>query len=235
MDLRRAQSLLDAAQDAGRLTLDAVEGQAILEAVGLTVPASQLATTAEEAAAAAERIGFPVALKLISSEISHKTDVGGVLLGIQSATEARDSFQTLVDRARATQARASLRGVQVQRMVHGGQEVIIGVKRDPALGPLVMFGMGGIYAEALADVSFRLAPLSSTDAEEMIDEVRVARLLAGLRGTPCADRTALVDALLRVGWLAHACPQLSELDINPLLVLPDGEGVAAVDARLILR
>ena len=235
MDLRRAQSLLDAAQDARRQTLDAVEGQAILEAVGLTVPTSQLVTTSEEAAAAAERIGFPVALKLISSEISHKTDVGGVLLGIQSATEARDGFQTLMDRADVAGARASLRGVQVQRMVRGGQEVIIGVKRDPSLGPLVMFGMGGIYAEALADVSFRLAPLSPADAEEMINEVRAARLLAGLRGAARADRAALVDALLRVGWLAHACPSLSELDINPLLVLPEGDGVVAVDARLIQK
>ena len=120
-------------------------------------------------------------------------------------------------------------------MICGGQEVIIGVKRDPSLGPLVMFGMGGIYAEALADVSFRLAPLSPADAEEMIDEVRAARLLVGLRGAPPADRQALVDALLRVGWLAHACPHLSELDINPLLVLPDGEGVVAVDARLVTQ
>lgn len=233
MDLRRAQSMLDAAQDAGRQTLDAVEGQAILEAAGLTVPASQLANTAEEAAEAAERIGFPVALKLISPELTHKTDVGGVLLGIQDASEARDGFQTLMDRGRM--ARASLRGVQAQQMIHGGQEVIIGVKRDPALGPLVMFGLGGIYAEALADVSFRLAPLSQEDAEDMIDEVRAARLLAGLRGAPRADRQALVDALLRVGWLAHTCPQISELDVNPVLALPEGEGVVAVDARLVLR
>ena len=233
MDLRRAQALLDAANNARLQTLDAVDGQAILQAIGLAIASSELATTREEAAAAATRIGFPVALKLISPEISHKTDVGGVLLDIHSAASARDGFETLMNRAQ--RARASVRGAQVQRMIRGGQEVIIGLKRDPALGPLVMFGMGGIYAEALADVSFRLAPLSQADAEEMIDEIHVARLLAGLRGTPRADRHALVDALLRVGWLAHACPQLSELDINPLLVLPDGEGVVAVDARLVMR
>ncbi|MGO8948596.1 MAG: acetate--CoA ligase family protein [Ktedonobacterales bacterium] len=233
MDPQRAQSLLDAVRVASRQTLDAVEGQAILQAAGLTVPPSQLATNSEEAAAAAERIGYPVVLKLISPEISHKTEVGGVLLAIQDAAAARDGFQTIM--YRACEAQASLRGVQVQRMVSGGQEVIIGVKRDPALGPLVMFGMGGIYAEALADVSFRLAPLSHADAEEMIDEVRSARLLAGLRGNPPADRRALVDALLRVGWLAHTCPHLSELDINPLLVLPDGEGVVAVDARAVTQ
>ena len=235
MDLERARSMLDAAVVAGRQTLDAVEGQAILQTVGLPFPASQLVTSPEGAAEAAERMGFPVALKLISSEMSHKSDVGGVLLAIQDAASARDGYQTLMGRAREAQAHTSVRGVQVQRMVHGGQEVIIGVKRDPALGPLVMFGMGGIYAEALADVSFRLAPLSQEDAEDMIDEVRAARLLGGLRGAPRADRRAIVDALLRVGWLADACPQVSELDINPLLVLPEGEGVAAVDARLILR
>ncbi len=235
MDVRSAQSMLDAARGSGRQILDAEEGQASLRAVGLTVPPSELATTPEEVAVAAERIGFPVALKLISPEISHKTDVGGVLLAIQGTVAAQAGFDTLMRRAREAQAGLSLRGVQVQRMISGGQEVIIDVKRDPALGSLVMFGMGGIYAEALADVSFRLAPLSREDAEDMIDDVRAARLLAGLRGAPPADRRALVDALLRVAWLAHACPQVSELDINPLLVLPDGEGVVAVDARLILE
>jgi acetate---CoA ligase (ADP-forming) len=234
MDVLPAKSLLDAARAAGRQTLDAMEGQAVLEAAGLAAPPSHLATNAEEAVAAAERIGFPVVLKLISPEIIHKTDVGGVLLAIQDAAAAREGFQTLMYGAGVAQEQVSLRGVQVQRMISGGQEVIIGVKRDPALGPLVMFGMGGIYAEALADVSFRLAPLSHADAEEMIDEVRAARLLAGLRGTPPADRQALVDALLRVGWLAHGCPHLCELDINPLLVLPDGEGAVAVDTRVIV-
>jgi acetyltransferase len=235
MELRRVRLLLDAARGAGRQTLDAEEGQTILQAVGLAVPPSQLATNAEEAAAAAARIGFPVVLKLISREISHKTDIGGVLVAIQNAAAARKGFQTLMRRAHVARTQASVRGVLVQQMICGGREVIIGVKRDPSLGPLVMFGMGGIYAEALADVSFRLAPLSQADAEEMIDEVRAARLLAGLRGAPPADRQALVAALLRVGWLAHACPHLSELDINPMLVLPDGEGVVAVDARLVTQ
>jgi acetyltransferase len=232
---QRAQALLEATRSAGRHALDAVDGQGILRAAGLAVAPSELATTAEEAVAAAGRIGFPVVLKLISPDLSHKTDAGGVLLEIRDAAAVREGFETLKDRARVAQPPATLRGVQVQRMITGGQEVILGVKRDPALGPLVMFGMGGIYAEVLADVSFRLAPLSPADAEEMIDEVRAARLLAGLRGAPPADRRALVDALLRIGWLAHSCPRLSELDINPLLVLPDGAGVIAVDARAVVE
>ncbi|MGB4980147.1 MAG: acetate--CoA ligase family protein, partial [Anaerolineae bacterium] len=129
---------------------------------------------------------------------------------------------------------AHVRGVLIQKMLIGGQEVIIGVQRDPIFGPLVMFGLGGIYVEALADVSFRLAPLTQQDAEEMIAEVRGSRLLDGLRGQPPADRAALVDALLRVGQMAVDHPQISELDINPLLVMPAGQGAIAVDARIIL-
>ena len=119
-------------------------------------------------------------------------------------------------------------------MIAGGQEVIVGVKRDPTFGPLVMFGLGGVYVEALRDVSFRLAPLTAADAGEMIDEVRSAVLLKGLRGAPPADRAALVDAIVRVGQLAADHPEIAELDINPLLVLPEGQGVMAVDARIIL-
>ena len=142
--------------------------------------------------------------------------------------------ETVVARAPAAHPDAHMRGVQVQKMISGGQEVIVGVTRDPTFGPLVMFGLGGVYVEALADVSFRLAPLTAADAEEMIDEVRSARLLTGLRGAPAADRAALVGAIVRVGQLAADHPEIVELDINPLLVLPEGRGVLAVDARIIL-
>jgi acetyltransferase len=244
MNLQHARSVLGAATRAATTTrgrhalgqaLDAMQGRAIAQAAGLAVPADELATSPEEAAVFAQRIGFPVALKLVSPDITHKTDVGCVLLGIQDATAAREGFHTLAQRALAAHPHAAIRGAQVQRMIGGGQEVIVGMKRDATLGPLVMFGMGGIYAEALADVAFRLAPLSPADAEEMIAEVRSARLLTGLRGACPADRGALVDALLRVGWLAHSCPRVRELDINPLMVLPQGKGVLAVDVRLVVR
>jgi len=129
---------------------------------------------------------------------------------------------------------ARLRGVQVQRMVAGGQEVIVGVKRDATFGPLVMFGLGGIYVEVLADVSFRLAPLTPGDAAEMVEEVRSAMLLSGMRGQPAADREALLDAIVRISQLAFDHPELAELDVNPLLVLPEGQGVVAVDVRVVL-
>ncbi len=142
--------------------------------------------------------------------------------------------QAIVTRARVAHPKADIRGVQVQQMVRGGQEVIVGMKRDPVFGPLVMFGLGGVYVEALGDVSFRLAPLSRQDAEEMIAEVRSAKLLEGLRGVSPADRPALVDAILRIGQLAADCPEIAELDVNPLIVLPAGQGALAADVRIIL-
>jgi acetyltransferase len=230
-----ASAALADAQAAGRKTLDAAEARALLAAYGIAVPAEALATTPQEAARLAAQIGFPVAMKLSSPDILHKTEVGGVILNVADAQAARGAFTTLIERARAAQGAARVHGVQIQQMVRGGQEVIVGVTRDPTFGPLVMFGLGGIYVEILADVSFRLAPLTATDAGEMLAEVRSAKLLAGVRGAPPADRAALVDAIVRIGQLAADHPQIAELDLNPLLVLGEGQGVMAVDARMILE
>lgn len=231
---RQVQGVLQSARSAGRHALDAAEARPLLAAYGIATPREALATTPDEAAACAAKIGFPVALKLISPDILHKSDVGGVLLNVRDAAAARAGFSEIIARARAAHPDAAIRGVQVQQMITGGQEVIIGVKRDPTFGPLVMFGLGGIYVEALADVNFRLAPLTPADAAALIDEVRSAKLLAGLRGAPPADRAALADAIVRIGHLAADHPAIAELDINPLLVLPQGQGAIAVDARIIL-
>lgn len=218
----------------GQQVLDAIASQALLTAYGVAAAPLGLAASADAAGQIAQALGFPVVLKLSSPDILHKSDVGGVLLNIATAEAARAGFETIMGRGRAAHPRARLPGVLVQKMLTGGQEVIVGVQRDPAFGPLVMFGLGGIYVEALADVSFRLAPLTRQDAEEMIAEVRGSRLLDGLRGQPPADRAALVDVLLRIGQLVVDHPQISELDINPLLVMPAGQGAIAVDARIIL-
>jgi acyl-CoA synthetase (NDP forming) len=231
---RETQNAILSAQKAGNRALDAVEARPLLAAYGIPAPAEALATTPDDAATFAAQIGFPVAMKLISPDILHKTEAGGVILNVADEQAACAAFRELVQRGQAAYPAARLRGVQIQKMVTGGQEVIVGVKRDPTFGPLVMFGLGGIYVEALADVSFRLAPLTAEDAGEMIDEVRSARLLSGLRGAPAGDRAALADAIVRVGQLAADHPQIAELDINPLLVLPEGQGVVAVDARIIL-
>jgi len=232
---QQVQDLLSAARQNRQRALDAASARLTLEAYGIPTPKDYLATTPDEAARFAAKIGFPVALKLASPDILHKTEVGGVLLNVPDADAARQGWQTIVTRARAAHPQADIRGVQVQPMVTGGQEVILGVKRDPVFGPLVMFGLGGVYVEALADVSFRLAPLSRQDAEEMISEVRSAKLLQGLRGAPPADRAALVEAIVRIGQLAADFPEIEELDVNPLMVLPAGRGALAVDARIILK
>ncbi len=234
VDRERVAGLLASARQAGHTALDAAAGRLVLEAYGLQTPADMLATDPDEAARFAARIGFPVALKLASPDILHKTEIGGVLLNVPDEVAVRQGWQEIITRARATHPQAELRGVQVQQMVRGGQEVIVGMKRDPIFGPLVMFGLGGIYVEVLRDVSFRLAPLSRLDADEMIREVRSARLLEGLRGAPAADRPALLEAILRIGQLAADFPEILELDVNPLMVLPAGQGALAADVRLIL-
>jgi len=211
-----------------------------LEAYGIPTPPEALATRPQEAATLAREIGFPVVLKLVSPDILHKTDMGGVILGVQDEAAASAGYETLIARAAAAHPEAELSGVLVQKMITGGQEVIVGVKRDPTFGPLVMFGLGGVYVEALADVSFRLAPLTAADAWDMLEEVRSAKLLAGLRGKPPADRDALVDLIVRVGRLAADHPEIAELDFNPVLVLPKGQvlggcaPVTAVDVRVLL-
>jgi len=231
---REVQNAILIARAAGKHALDAVEARPLLAAYGLATPAEALATSPYDAAGFAARIGFPVAMKLISPDILHKTEARGVILNVESEAAASAAFSTLVERAHDSHPGARIRGVQVQQMIAGGQEVIVGIKRDPIFGPLVMFGLGGIYVEVLADVSFRLAPLTAADAEEMIDEVRSAKLLAGVRGAPAADRVALIEAIVRIGRLAADHPEIAELDVNPLLVLPDGQGAIAVDVRIIL-
>jgi acetate---CoA ligase (ADP-forming) len=231
---RKAQDVLMLAHATGKHALDAAECRPLLDAYGIRTPQEYLALDPNDAAEFADRIGYPVVMKIISPDILHKSDIGGVLVGVEGEQGVREGFETIIQRAKAAHPDARIRGVQVQEMVRGGQQVIVGIKRDPTFGPLVMFGLGGIYVEALADVSFRLAPLTAEDAEAMIDEVRSAKLLSGLRGAPPADRRALVDAIVKIGRLAADHEEILELDVNPLIVLPKGEGAVAVDARVIL-
>ena len=231
---RRAQDALMLAHAAGQRTLDAAACRDLLDAYGIRTPQEFLTRDPSDAVRFAEEIGYPVVLKIISSDILHKSDIGGVIVGVADADAVRSGFKTILTRAKAAHPDAQIRGVQVQEMIQGGQQVIVGIKRDPTYGPLVMFGLGGIYVEALADVSFRLAPLTRADAGEMIEEVRSSKLLQGLRGAPPADRPALVDALMRISRLAAEHEEIVELDVNPLLVLPAGQGAVAVDPRALL-
>lgn len=187
----------------------------------------------EAAVMAASLIGYPVALKVLSPDVPHKSDAGALALGVESRETLVVEFPALLARVRGHSPDARVVGILVQRMLQGGREVILGGKRDPSFGPVVMFGLGGIYVEVFEDVAFRLAPLTREDAEGMISEVRGSRLLRGVRGEPPADMDALVEALLGVSRLMVECPEVAEVDINPLLVFQ--QGVAAVDARVVVR
>jgi acetyltransferase len=220
---------------AGRVTIGDAESRAILTAYGIRVPASKLCPTAEEAVAFANELGYPVVMKIASPDILHKTDVGGVRVGLESPAAVRDAFDLMVYRAQKYQPNAQIWGCLVQEQVRGGKEIITGMNRDPQFGPLVMFGLGGIYVEVLKDVSFRIAPFDRKEAATMIREIRSFGLLRGVRGEPPADLDATADALLRLSQLVTDFPEIVEMDINPLMVFEKGRGVMGVDMRLVLK
>ncbi len=207
----------------------------MLTACGLRIPPSELAATPDEAADIAARIGYPVVLKVASPDILHKTDVGGVRVGLMDADDVRDAFDLITYRAQRYLPEARLWGCLVQKMVPPGLEVLIGMNRDPQFGPLVTFGLGGIYVETLRDVSFRLAPFSRQQAEDMLGEIRAHAILDGVRGKPPVDKADLVEALLRIGQLVVDFPEITELDINPYVVYEQGRGGQALDMRMVIR
>lgn len=234
IDRERAATALLAAQKAGRLRLNEVEARQVIAAYGLPLPESQLAQDVEQAVRWAEEIGYPVVMKIISPDILHKSDIGGVKVGLESEQAVRMAYEEIINRAYRYMEDADVWGVAVQEMVPMGKEVILGMNRDPTFGPLLMFGLGGIYVEVLKDVVFRVAPVTPREAEKMVREIRSFPLLAGARGGERSDINALVDALLRISQMVTDFPQLVELDINPLFAYEEGEGVMAVDARIVI-
>jgi len=202
--------------------------------MGITVVEDRLARTAAEAVDAAKAVGKAVVLKIASAAILHKSDIGGVLIGLRSADEVAAGYDTLMARAHAAAPEAQIDGVLVSLLIEGGVETIVGVKRDPVFGPMVMFGMGGIFVEIYRDVSLRLAPFGVDTAREMIREILGYPLLAGARGRPPADVGALAGALSLISAYADRFRgELDSIDINPLIVLPEGKGVVAVDALVV--
>jgi acyl-CoA synthetase (NDP forming) len=204
----------------------------LLAAAGIATPPSRVVATAEEAVAAATAIGFPVAVKIVSSLLTHKSDAGGVVLGLDTQVAVRAACE----RVRAAVPHdAPVEGFQVQQMVDGGEETIVGVVDDPNFGPLVAFGLGGTAVEVLDDVALRITPLTDSDAHEMAREIRGLPLLTGYRGRAPADLAAVEDLLLRVSWLVETAPQISEMDLNPVKVFGAGRGLMPVDARVYVR
>lgn len=233
VDRARVREIVDKARAEGRSDLTDVALE-LLAAYGLSIERPRLATTREAAVALADEIGYPVVMKIRSPDITHKSDVGGVALDLRDAGAVEETFQRIVDGARRHRPGARILGVTLQKMVSGGQEVIVGAKRDQQFGPVVMFGLGGVLVELYQDVSFRLAPLTRSDAQDMIDEVTASKLLRGFRGAPPADEEAIVDALLRISQLITDFPDIAEVDVNPLKVFPAGQGSRAVDARVFV-
>ncbi len=233
-DRERAATALLTAQKAGRLALNEVEARQIVAAYGLPLPKSQLALNVEQAVQWAEEIGHPVVMKIISPDILHKSDIGGVQVGLRNEKEVRMAYEEILNRAYRYMPDADVWGVAVQEMVKVGKEVIVGVTKDPTFGHLMMFGLGGIYVEVLKDVVFRVAPLTRTEAEEMVRGIRSFPLLAGARGEEPSDVNAIVDCILRVSQMVTDFAQIVELDINPLFAYEDGQGAMAVDARIVI-
>lgn len=233
-DERAVKGIVGAAKAKGRHFLFAHEAQEIMGAVGITVPRSRVARDIDTAVKCAQDIGYPVAMKVVSKEIIHKSDVGGVLLDLDNDDEVLAAYESIMHSCREAVPNAHIEGVEVAEMVQSGVETIVGARRDRAFGPIVMFGLGGIYVEVMKDVSFRVYPLSTVEAMSMISETKTYPLLLGVRGDERKDIDSVVSAIMKLGAVIKGCPDISDIEINPLMVYDQGQGIKAVDVRILL-
>jgi acyl-CoA synthetase (NDP forming) len=228
--------MIDALKDVkiqGRTILTEIEAKQVIKDAGISVIETRLAKSPKEAVDISREIGFPAVLKIASPDITHKTDAGGVKVGLKNAAEVKQAYADIMASAREKYPQAKIEGVSVQSMARPGIEIIIGMNKDAQFGPVIMFGLGGIFVEVLKDVSFRLIPIVKRDAEEMIKEIRGYALLNGYRGQEPADIPSLVDVLLKVSNLVEKTPEIKELDLNPVFAY--GDAAIAVDARIVLE
>jgi acyl-CoA synthetase (NDP forming) len=228
-----ASAIIDGARKEGRTLLTEIEAKQVLEEAGVPVSPARLAKTADEAAKVAADLGFPIVLKIVSPQITHKSDVGGVALNLNSADDVKAAFDRVVASAKKAEPSATIEGVAVQRMERAGTEVIVGMTTDPQFGPVMMFGLGGVMVEILKDVAFRVVPINERDARQMIDEIKGKPLLDGYRGSEAADIGKLRELLLKVSSFIESHPEVAELDLNPVFAYKDG--AIAVDARIVLN
>jgi acetate---CoA ligase (ADP-forming) subunit beta len=224
--------VIAAARARGRSQLTEVEAKQLLSAAGVPVAETRLATTADEAVSAADAIGYPVVMKIVSPEIAHKSDIGGVVLGVEDAAGVSAIFAQISDAVASAAPDADIDGIAVQAMVPQGTEVIVGGTTDPQFGPVMMFGLGGVFVEILEDVSFRIVPLEQRDAHDLIREIKGFPLLDGARGQEKADVAALEQLVLKVSEVMNSNPDIAELDLNPVFAYVDG--AVAVDAHIVL-
>lgn len=226
------ETVLAQARAEGRTLLNEVEAKELLREAGVPATAATLAKTRDEAQSQATTMGYPVVLKVVSPDIAHKSDVGGVKLNLADSEAVGVAFDEIMTNSKAAEPNARINGVSVQEMAKQGTEVIVGMTTDPQFGPVMMFGLGGIMVEVLKDVSFRLVPLEAKDADQMMAEIKGRPILDGVRGQPPADLKALRETILKVSAFVEKHPEVRELDLNPVFAYPDG--ALAVDARIVL-
>ena len=234
-DTAKVKSIFENVRKNGRSNLLEEEGYEVLEAYGFPTPKSILCTTEQECMSAATQIGYPLVMKIVSPDIIHKSDAGGVKVGIKTGDELKNSFRTITENALKYKSDAKIKGVLVQEMVKSAKETILGASQDPTFGPVIMFGLGGIYVEVLKDVVFRIVPIDEQEAINMVESIKTIKLLKGVRGEKSSDLKAIADSLQRLSQLVVDFPEIKEFDINPLLVLEEGKGARVVDARIILN
>jgi acetyl-CoA synthetase (ADP-forming) len=226
-------SIFDQVKKEGRSILTEFESKKILKQAGIPVVETKLAKTQKEAVSLSQKMSFPVVLKIVSPDVIHKSDSGGVKLSINSVTEVKKAYDEILKKVRKQYPHAVIHGVSSQKMVRPGTEVIIGTSKDPQFGPVIMFGLGGIFVELLKDVSFRVIPVEQRDAHEMIKEIKGYPLLQGYRGKEPASLSALVEIILKISKLMEENPQIKELELNPIFAYRNK--AVAVDARIILE
>jgi acyl-CoA synthetase (NDP forming) len=224
--------IIERARREGRTILTEAESKELLASLGIRTTRLRLAASREDAVAAGHEVGYPCVLKVSSPGITHKSDAGGVKLGLANEKQVAEAYDVIMASCRAKYPEAAIEGVTVQEMARPGLEVIIGMATDPQFGPVLMFGLGGVWVEVLKDVSFKIAPLTRDDARAAIGEIRAARLLEGFRGSDPVDVAALEDILLRISDFVIATPEVREMDLNPVFAYP--HGAVAVDARVVL-
>ena len=231
--MRTNFSIFDKAKKEGRSILTEFESKKVLKQVGIPVTETKLAKTQKEAVLLSQKVGFPVVLKIVSPDVIHKSDSGGVKLGLNNVGQVKTAYNQIIKSINQQYPTAVIHGVSVQKMVPLGTEVIVGISKDPQFGPVIMFGLGGIFVEVLKDVSFRIVPVSQRDAQEMIQEIKGYPLLQGYRGKEPANIPALVEMILKISKLVEENPKVKELELNPIFAY--AESAVAVDARIILE
>jgi acyl-CoA synthetase (NDP forming) len=224
--------IFETAVGEGRDFLFEDEAKALCDLYGLPVTRIEVVEAEDDAVRVAEGFGFPVVLKIVSPQVLHKSDAGGVLINIRDAEGVRKGYKKIIENVKARVPDAEITGILVQEMAPDGTQVIVGSTKDPTFGPTIMFGLGGIFVEVLKDVSFRLVPITRVDAEEMVREIKAYKILEGVRGMPPADQETILDILMRTSEMLVECLEIKELDLNPILVYEKGAKI--VDARVIL-